>query len=68
MKLFNKIINKIFPKTDDSHEFKPILAEIEDAPINPIGNLMFWFIITFIVIAALWMYFGKVDIVITARG
>ena len=68
MKLFNKIINKIFPKTDDSHEFKPILAEIEDSPINPIGNLMFWFIITFIVIAALWMYFGKVDIVITARG
>ncbi|MBQ7450769.1 HlyD family efflux transporter periplasmic adaptor subunit [bacterium] len=67
-KIFNKIINKIFPKTDDSHEFKPILAEIEDAPINPIGNTMFWIIIVFIVIASLWMYFGKVDIVVTARG
>lgn len=63
-----KLLEKIFPKADDSHEFKPILAEIEDAPINPIGNTMFWFIMTFMLIAGLWMYFGKVDIVVTARG
>ena len=29
---------------------------------------MFWIIIIFMVVTALWMYFGKVDIVITARG
>ena len=63
-----KLFNKLFPKADDSHEFKPILSEIEDAPVNPIGNTVFWIIITFIVIAGLWMYFGKVDIVVTARG
>lgn len=63
-----KLIDKIFPKADDSHEFKPILAEIEDAPINPLGNTMFWTIIIFMLIAGLWMYFGKVDIVVTARG
>ncbi|MBQ8458651.1 HlyD family efflux transporter periplasmic adaptor subunit [bacterium] len=63
-----KLLNKIFPKADDSHEFKPILAEIEDSPINPIGNTMFWVIIIFIVIAGLWTYLGKVDIVVTARG
>ena len=63
-----KLLEKIFPKADDSHEFKPILAEIEDAPLNPIGNTMFWFIMTFMLIAGLWMYFGKVDIVVTARG
>lgn len=63
-----KLLEKIFPKADDSHEFKPILAEIEDAPLNPIGNTMFWCIITFMLIAGLWMYFGKVDIVVTARG
>ena len=68
MKLLEKIKNIILPKEDDSHEFKPILAEIEDAPINPIGNTMFWIIICFIVIAGLWMYIGKVDIVVTARG
>lgn len=63
-----KLLNKLFPKADDSHEFKPILAEIEDAPLNPIGNTMFWVIIIFMLIAGLWMYFGKVDIVVTARG
>lgn len=68
MKLLDKIKNIILPKEDDAHEFKPILAEIEDAPLNPIGNTMFWVIIVFMFIAALWMYFGKVDIVVTARG
>ena len=63
-----KLIDKLIPKQDDSHEFKPILAEIEDAPLNPIGNAVFWIIIAFMLIAGLWMYFGKVDIVVTARG
>ncbi|MBQ9245788.1 HlyD family efflux transporter periplasmic adaptor subunit [bacterium] len=68
MKLINKIINLILPKENDAHEFKPLLAEIEERPLNPIGNTIFWLIVTFIVIAGSWMYFGKVDIVITARG
>ncbi len=63
-----KIFDKLFSQQDDSHEFKPILAEIEDAPLNPIGNTIFWLVILFMVIAAAWMYFGKVDIVVTARG
>ncbi|MCR4881491.1 MAG: HlyD family efflux transporter periplasmic adaptor subunit [bacterium] len=63
-----KLIDKLIPKQDDSHEFKPILAEIEDAPLNPLGNTIFWVIITFMLLAGLWMYFGKVDIVVTARG
>lgn len=68
MNILKKIIDNLIPKEDDSHEFKPVLAEIEDAPLNPIGNTMFWIIIAFMVIAACWMYFGKVDIVVTARG
>ena len=67
-KILEKIQNIIIPKEDDSHEFKPILAEIEDRPLNPIGNTVFWLIISFMFIAGLWMYLGKVDIVITARG
>ena len=68
MRFFQDFINKLFQKAANSHEFKPILAEIEDAPLNPIGNTMFWVIIIFMLIAGLWMYFGKVDIVVTARG
>lgn len=63
-----KFIDLMIPKEDDSHEFKPLLTEIEDRPLNPIGNKMFWTIMIFMLIASLWMYFGKVDIVITARG
>ena len=63
-----KLIDKLIPKQDDSHEFKPILAEIEDEPLNPIGNAIFWIIMAFMLIAGLWMYFGKVDIVVTAQG
>ncbi len=68
MRLIDNLIKIILPREDDSHEFKPILAEIEDRPLNPIGNTMFWLIIIFIIISSLWMYFGKVDIVVTARG
>ncbi len=69
-KIFDKIKTYLLFKEEDNdaHEFKPILAEIEDSPISPLGPMMFWTIIIFIFIAALWMYFGKVDIVITARG
>lgn len=65
--LFSKILNKLF-KENDFHEFKPILTEIEDRPINPLGPLVFWIIICFIIITSLWMYFGRVDVVVTARG
>lgn len=53
---------------DDSHEFKPLLTEIEEKPANPLGHTVFWLIITFMFIAGMWMYFGKVDVVVTARG
>lgn len=53
---------------DDSHEFLPIISEIEEEPINPLGRTTFWIIITLIFFTALWLFFGKVDIVVTARG
>lgn len=69
-KLFDKIKTYLLFKEedDDAHEFKPILAEIEENPISPLGPMVFWTIMLFMLIASLWMYFGKVDIVITARG
>jgi hemolysin D len=52
----------------DSHEFKPLLVEIEEQPLNPLGRTVFWIIIAAILFFGLWMFFGRVDVVVTARG
>ena len=54
--------------TDDRHEFKPLLVEIEDRPLNPLGRTVFWIVIAAILFTCLWMFFGKVDVVVTAQG
>jgi hemolysin D len=58
---------KLFEK-DDSHEFRPIMAEIEAEPQNPLGNVIFWIIVGVIIFFMIWMCAGKVDVVISARG
>ncbi|MCI0437802.1 MAG: biotin/lipoyl-binding protein, partial [Chloroflexi bacterium] len=55
-------------KVDDAHEFKPILAEIEDAPVSPLARVVLWLILITMVFFAGWLYFGKVDVVVSARG
>lgn len=59
---------KIFKAADDRHEFKPLLVEIEERPLNPLGRAVFWIVIAAIVFTVLWMFFGQVDVVVTARG
>ena len=54
--------------TQDRHEFMPLLAEIEDAPLNPLGRMVFWIILVALLFFSLWMFFGRVDVVVTARG
>ena len=53
MKITEIIIEKLSKillcNKDDSHEFRPILAEIEERPMNPLGPAVFWIIITFMV-------------------
>ncbi|MDD3437375.1 MAG: HlyD family type I secretion periplasmic adaptor subunit [Candidatus Gastranaerophilales bacterium] len=66
-KLKDKVKN-IFKESDDSHEFLPIVAEIEEEPLNPLGRTMFWILITLITFTALWLFFGKADVVVSARG
>lgn len=61
-------IKKLFKDTDDSHEFLPIVAEIQEEPLNPLGRTMFWTLMTLILFTALWLFFGKADIVVSARG
>lgn len=53
---------------DDRHEFKPLLVEIEERPLNPLGRSVYWIVMATILFAALWMVLGRVDIVVTARG
>lgn len=69
MKLYDKLKKYLFiSKENDTHEFEPLLAEIEHSPTNPLGNTIFWIVISFMLFAGLWMYFGKIDVVISARG
>lgn len=57
-----------FKAADDRHEFKPLLVEIEERPLNPLGRAVFWIVIAAILFTCLWMIFGEVDVVVSARG
>lgn len=52
----------------DRHDFKPILAEIEDRPPNPLGTWFLWTIISLMTAVMLGLYLVKVDVVVAARG
>ncbi|MEW6427021.1 MAG: HlyD family type I secretion periplasmic adaptor subunit [Thermodesulfobacteriota bacterium] len=58
----------MFRRRDDSHEFRPLLAEIETEPVNPLGRTVFWVILTAMVFFGGWTCFGMVDVVVSARG
>ncbi|MDH4378678.1 MAG: HlyD family type I secretion periplasmic adaptor subunit [Vampirovibrionales bacterium] len=53
---------------DDRHEFKPILGEIETAPMSPLGPLMFWLVIGVVTFFVGLMILGEMDVVVTAHG
>lgn len=63
----NKILNYI-KNINDSYEFKPLLSEIEESPISPLGRFTFWTVTSLIIITILWLVIGKIDIVVSARG
>lgn len=54
--------------TKDKHEFTPLLVEIEERPTSPLGRSLLWSLFAFLTIALLWLFFAKIDIVISARG
>lgn len=58
----------MFAHKSDQHEFKPLLVEIDEEPLNPLGRTIFSVIIVTLIFFALWMYFGKIDVVVTACG
>ena len=52
----------------DVHEFKPLLVEIEDRPLNPIGRSLLWIIVAIFVVGLSWLYFSKIDIIVSAQS
>jgi hemolysin D len=54
--------------TKDKHEFTPLLVEIEERPTSPLGRSLLWSLFAFLVIALLWLFFAKIDVVVSARG
>lgn len=54
--------------TSDYHDFKPILAEIEERPTNPLGTYFLWTIIALMIVVLLGLFLVKIDVVVSARG
>ncbi|MBA4391047.1 MAG: HlyD family type I secretion periplasmic adaptor subunit [Syntrophus sp. (in: bacteria)] len=44
------------------------MIEIEEKPTSPLGRIVFWVIVAVMVFFSTWMYFGKIDVVVSARG
>jgi len=55
-------------KATDQHDFKPILAEIQERPPNPAGRMFLWVLMAFLVVAGLGLFLVEVDVVVSARG
>ncbi len=55
-------------KIKDVHEFHPLIVEIEDRPINPIGRAVLYIVLAIIIFGILWLFLAKVDVVVSARG
>ena len=52
----------------DKHEFKPLLVELEQSPTSPLARWLLYTLLLFMTFASLWLYFGKVDIVVSSHG
>lgn len=52
----------------EEYEFLPDALEIIESPNSPLGSLIIWMIFILMLLAIIWSYIGKVDMVATARG
>lgn len=55
-------------KRKEEYEFLPDALEIIESPNAPLGSLIIWLIFVLLILALVWSYLGKVDIVASARG
>lgn len=69
--MLNRVKEKLQKRKDrskDVHEFQPLLVEIEDRPLNPLGRSILWIILFIIAFGLLWLFIAKIDVVVSARG
>lgn len=52
----------------DWFEFHPLKVEIEERPLNPFGRFLMWIFFIIIIFSCFYLYFGKIDIVVSSRG
>lgn len=50
------------------YEFLPAAIEVEQTPSSPAGRAIIWAIVILFILAAVWAYFGRIDIVAVAQG
>lgn len=55
-------------RSRDELAFLPAALEIQHSPPSPVGRLIIWSIVSFIVLAVGWATFGHMDIVAVAEG
>lgn len=53
---------------NDLHEFKPLLIEIEDKPLNPLGGIILYLVLAIMAFGTAWLILAKVDVVVSAQG
>ncbi|WP_457625340.1 HlyD family type I secretion periplasmic adaptor subunit [Persephonella sp.] len=58
----------MFWKKEDTHEFKPEIIEIEEKAVSPIGRFILWIIILSFFFLVGWLFFAKIDVVVSAKG
>jgi len=49
-------------------EFLPAALEVLETPPRPLGRVILWSLLSFVLIAVLWASFGHIDIVASAQG
>ena len=50
------------------YEFLPAAQEIIETPSSPLGHVVIWITVLLLVIAGAWLYFGKLDVVVSGQG
>ncbi|TWP25289.1 HlyD family type I secretion periplasmic adaptor subunit [TM7 phylum sp. oral taxon 346] len=50
------------------YEFLPAAEEIVETPAAPLGALVVWLVTLLLIVALVWSYFGRIDIVTAANG
>ena len=49
-------------------EFLPSILEVTETPPSPVGRLVLWTMVIFIIVAGIWVFVGEVDEVAVATG